>query len=80
MITKQEKTLLDEFAMAALTGMLANPHFRQNHTTAWVVQECYILAHDMMKERQEHMPETKERTVKELKELMQDRIPFPGIL
>ncbi len=51
---KQEKTLLDEFAMAPLTGMMASRLAIDTHTTAWIVQESYRLACDMMKERQKY--------------------------
>ena len=43
------ETLRDRFAMAALTGWLANGNLTP--TTAWLVMRCYVYADAMMKER-----------------------------
>jgi hypothetical protein len=44
---KQKKTLRDEFAMAALTGLLANPNLASRS-----FEECaYEFADGMLKER-----------------------------
>lgn len=51
---KGTKTLLDEFAMAALQGILANEHF---HTITYegrtdlAVRDAYEIAKEMMKVR-----------------------------
>jgi hypothetical protein len=46
---KQKKTLRDEFAMAALTGLLADPQNLGTHK--YICGDAYDYAEEMMKER-----------------------------
>jgi len=47
-IAKQKKDLRDEFAMAALIGLLSDPH---NGTHKSICSNAYDYAETMMKER-----------------------------
>jgi hypothetical protein len=49
-----EKTLLDEFAMAALTGLSSVPIMVDNHPASFLAETAYIIARCMIKERQKY--------------------------
>ena len=47
---KQVLTLRDQFAMAALTGLLSNPEY--SHTTSSLSKQAYYVADEMLAERE----------------------------
>lgn len=53
----EEKSLRDEFAMAALTGLCANPEFAHDDSTSAMTAElAFKLAHAMLAERDKVKP------------------------
>lgn len=47
-----EPTLRDQFAMAALTGQLANPHFNTNKTPDELAKSCRVIADALLAARE----------------------------
>lgn len=72
MPTKHEKTLIDEFAMAALPALIMWYGEERTINFTNVVKIAYDIGDSMMKEREKHMPETKQLSMAEVKDLMQE--------
>ncbi len=85
MTTVKEKTLLDEFAMAALNGVLQNESMISNIVCALplryttieedIVNFAYKIATEMMKERQKYDNYTQQKSqlsMSEIAELVQE--------
>lgn len=53
-----KKTLLDEFAMAALTGILSDSSLKGNFEA--FAQDSYLQAQAMMEERKKHVKEAED--------------------